>query len=155
VTPDSLQYLVTDLFERITIYENYVKALDYNRLPDSSYQVTLTVGSAKFYSDSLGKQKKTDVNDYMDVAVFTKKPDGNKTKESPLIVQRIRMDKPEKTFTWNVKSLPHSAGIDPYLKLIDRTPANNSCDFGEKPVIPDLTPGGGMPAIMLNMGKKE
>ena len=155
VTPDSLQYLVTDLFERITIYENYVKALDYKRLPDSSYQVTLTVGSAKFYSDSLGKQKKADVNDYMDVAVFTKKQDGNKTKESPLIVQRIRMDKPEKTFTWNVKSLPHSAGIDPYLKLIDRTPANNSCDFGEKPVIPDLSPGGGMPAIMVNIGKKE
>jgi ABC-2 type transport system permease protein len=155
VTPDSLQYLVTDLFERITIYENYVKSLDYKRLPDSSYQVTLTVGSAKFYSDSLGKQRKAEVNDYMDLAVFAKEKTGNKEREVPLLMQRVKMDKPEKTFSWNVKTLPHSVGIDPYLKLIDRTPANNSYDFGEKPTVPDLKPGGGMPAFLMKMGAKE
>ena len=136
-TPDSLQYIITDLFERITMYENYVKALDYKKLPDGCYKVILTAGSAKFYADSLGNLKRTAVNDYMDVGIFAK--DGKK--ERPLLMQRVKMDAPEKKFEFVVKEKPVSAGVDPYLKLIDRTPDNNNCRFGEKPVEPKLKEG--------------
>jgi ABC-2 type transport system permease protein len=141
VTPDSLQYAVTDMFEKITLYENYVKALDFKELKDKTYEVTLTVGSAKYYSDSIGKQTTAAVNDYMDIGIFTENKDKTKLKERPLILQRIKMDKPEKTFTYIVKEKPYSAGIDPYLKLIDRTPDNNSYQFGKEPKIPNLETG--------------
>jgi ABC-2 type transport system permease protein len=137
-TPDSLQYAITDMFEKITIYENYVKALAYKELPGKKYEVTLTVGSAKYYSDSIGKQKDAVVNDYMDIGIFSENKAENKLKEKPLILQKIKMDKPEKTFTYIVNEKPYSAGIDPYLKLIDRTPDNNSSQFGKTPKIPDL-----------------
>jgi hypothetical protein len=53
-------------------------------------------------------------------------------------MQKVKMDSAIKTFTFIVKEKPFSAGIDPYLKLIDRKPDNNTCNFGQKPVIPEL-----------------
>lgn len=139
--PDSMAYLVADMFEKITIYENYLKDLQFKQLPDKRYQVSLTVGSAKFYSDSIGKQITAPVKDYMDIGIFgTAKINGKET-EKQLLLQRIKMDTPEKTFTFIVSDKPASAGIDPYLKLIDRTPANNQYKFGEKPTVPDLKAG--------------
>lgn len=132
-TPDSLKYIIKDMFETITIYENYVKDLSYTPTADGKYQVKLTVGSAKFRSDSIGKQTKIPVADYMDVGVFSDTMMNGKTVEKELVLQRIKMDQPEKTFEFTVDEKPKSAGIDPYLKLIDRTPDNNTWKFGSKP----------------------
>ncbi|MBM3442315.1 MAG: hypothetical protein FJX89_06385 [Bacteroidetes bacterium] len=154
VTPDTLQYLVTDLFEKITIHENYVKALDTSRLPDGRYRVTLTVGSAKFYADSLGRERKVKVADLIDVSVFGTRMERGKERQVTLASQRVWMDKPEKTFEWLLKEKPHSAGIDPNHLLIDRNAKNNTARFGEKPVVPDLNPGGN-PMMMLMNSKEE
>jgi ABC-2 type transport system permease protein len=137
VTPDSLYYAVNDMLENITLYENYVKTLQYKELPDKKYEVTLTVGSAKFYADSLGKQTKTYVSDYMDIGVFSKNNDTKGAKEKQLVLRKIKMDAPEKTFKFMVDEKPFSAGIDPYLKLIDRTPDNNTAEFGKSPKVPN------------------
>lgn len=133
VTPDSLQYLIKDMFETITIYENYVKELSYQPTADGAFQVTMMVGSAKFRSDSVGKQTRVPVADYIDVGVFSEQQVQGKTKEKELVLQRIKMDQPEKTFQFIVKEKPVRAGIDPYHKLIDRTPDNNTWKFGSKP----------------------
>ncbi len=137
-TPDSLQYLVTDMFEKITLYENYIKKLDYKKINDAAYKVTLTVGSAKFYADSTGNLSKAKVNDYVDIGIFSTQKNKNKDMEKPLLFTRVKMDAQEKAFEFIVAEKPISAGIDPYLKLIDRTPKNNSCKFGETPEKPNL-----------------
>lgn len=132
-TPDSLQYFIKDAFETITIYENYVKDLSTEKIADGKYKVKLTVGSAKFRSDSVGKQTKVAVADYIDVGVFADENINGEHKEKELVLQRIKMDKPEKTFEFFVNEKPFTAGIDPYCKLIDRTPDNNTWKFGSKP----------------------
>ncbi len=137
VTPDSLSYAVTDMLENITLYENYVKSLEYKELPGKKYEVTLTVGSAKFYADSTGKQSKGFVNDYIDIGVFAKSTDKKAPQEKQLVLQKVKMDLPEKSFTFVVNEKPFSAGIDPYLKLIDRTPDNNTAEFGKQPKVPN------------------
>jgi ABC-2 type transport system permease protein len=136
--PDSLAYLTSDMFEKITLYENFVKSMSYKQLPNKTYSVSISVGSAKFYADSRGKQTSAKVNDYMDVGIFGSTTKDGKETEKQLLLHRIKMDQPEKTFRFVVKDKPESAGIDPYLKLIDRNPDNNRYKFGEKPVIPDL-----------------
>jgi ABC-2 type transport system permease protein len=148
-TPDSLQYLVTDMFEKITIYENYVSMLDYKKQNDSTYKVTITVGAAKFYNDNIGKSTRATVNDYMDVGIFANNTIKGIAGEKVLRMQRIKMDKPEKTFEFVVNEKPVSAGIDPFLKLIDRTPANNKYKFGDTPEKPNLDPNGGGMVISL------
>jgi aminopeptidase N len=69
--PDSLQPFLTDLFERITLYDNRVTAATSKKLPDGRYQVDFTVKSSKFYADSLGNQRPADqTRDALPVAIF-------------------------------------------------------------------------------------
>ncbi|OJV54668.1 MAG: hypothetical protein BGO31_06775 [Bacteroidetes bacterium 43-16] len=138
-TPDSLKYIITDFFETITVYENYVKNLKYDKLPDGRYKVSLTVGSVKFRVDSAGNNKKVPVNDYIDIGIFGAVKDKSKSAYNPLILQKIKMDANEKIFEFIVSEQPEFAGLDPYNKLIDRTPDNNIAKFGIKPSIPSLT----------------
>ena len=153
-TPDSLRYFIKDAFETITIYENYVKDLSYTPVAGGKYKVKLTVGSAKFRSDSMGKQTKVPVADYMDIGIFAEEKVKGKNKEKELVLQRIKMDAPEKTFEFVVNEKPISAGIDPYHKLIDRTPDNNTWKFGSKPpkVNPDAKETKG---IVISVGDGE
>ena len=137
-TPDSMKYVIKDLFEDITVYENYVKDLSYTKQPNGKYKVKLTVGSNKFKADSLGKSKTVDVNDWMDIGIFSEKMEKGKTMDKELMFIKIKMDKPLKSFEFTIDNEPKSAGLDPYNKLIDRMPENNRCKFGVKPVPPDL-----------------
>jgi ABC-2 type transport system permease protein len=133
-TPDSLKYIIKDMFETITIYENYVKDLSYEKMADGRYKVKLTLGSVKFRADEKGKSSKVPVADYIDVGIFSSKNEnGKNVEEKELVLQKIKMDQPEKTFEFIVNEKPVSAGIDPYNKLIDRTPNNNTWKFGSKP----------------------
>lgn len=132
-TPDSLKYIIKDMFETITVYENYVKDLSYEKTKEGKYKVSLTVGSAKFRADTLGKSTKIPVADYMDIGVFASKNVKGKIQDKELLLKRIKMDQPEKTFTFLVEEKPESAGIDPYNKLIDRASGNNTWKFGSKP----------------------
>jgi ABC-2 type transport system permease protein len=132
-TPDSLKYIIKDMFETITVYENYVKDLSYEKTKEGKYKVSLRVGSAKFRADSLGKSTRVPVADYIDIGVFSSQMVKGKQQAKELFLKRIKMDEPEKTFTLLVDEKPESAGIDPYHKLIDRTPDNNSWKFGSKP----------------------
>jgi ABC-2 type transport system permease protein len=136
--PDSMQYVVKDLFEDITIYENYVKELKSVKQVDGKYKVTLTVGSAKFKADSLGKSKAVPVNDWMDIGIFAQQEVNGKKVDKELLFKKIKMDKAVKTFEFIVDKEPVSAGLDPYNKLIDRIPDNNRCKFGSAPKPSDL-----------------
>ncbi|MNE54404.1 hypothetical protein D3C80_1491800 [compost metagenome] len=64
---------------------------------------------------------------------------GAKEQYNPLVFHKVKIDAPEKTFVFIVKEKPVFAGIDPYNKLIDRTPDNNICNFGIVPKVPNLS----------------
>ena len=147
--PDSMQYVVKDLFEDITIYENYVKELKSVKQADGRYKVTLTVGSAKFKADSLGKSKAVPVNDWMDIGIFTQQDMNGKKVNKELLFQKVKMDKAVKTFEFVVDKEPVLAGLDPYNKLIDRIPENNRCKFNETPRPPDLDANSGNVSITI------
>lgn len=123
VTPDSLQYLIDDLFENITLFSDRVVEAKYKKI-GSEYEVTLKTSSEKFRADSLGKETSIPMADYVDIGVFTKSDNENNLGK-PLILQRLKVTKKENIFTFKVKELPYNAGIDPYNYLIDRMPDDN------------------------------
>ncbi|WP_194774660.1 ABC transporter permease/M1 family aminopeptidase [Pararhodonellum marinum] len=123
VTPDSLQYLISDLFENITLFSNRVMEATYVQNGET-YEVTLKTFSEKFSADSLGKQSEIPLNDYVDVGIFAQ-TDAKKVLGNPLVYERIKISQAENTFTFTVNEKPHQAGIDPYNYLIDRLPEDN------------------------------
>ncbi|MEY4106055.1 MAG: hypothetical protein RL181_397 [Bacteroidota bacterium] len=122
-TPDSLQYLIGDLFEHITLFSNRVTEASY-RPVGSEYEVRISTRSEKFRADSLGRETPRPLNDYLDLGVFADSG-SKKTLGKALVLQRVKITQPENTFTFRVKEKPAQAGIDPYHYLVDRIPDDN------------------------------
>jgi len=123
VTPDSLHYLISDLFENITLFSNRAMEATYKKAGDG-YEVTLKTTSEKFRADSLGKENETVLADYVDIGVFGE-PVSKKNLGKPLILQRMKLTNKENVFTFKMMEKPFQAGIDPYNYLIDRIPDDN------------------------------
>ena len=123
VTPDSLQSLVTDLFEQITLYSNRTEEAFYRVLDEGTYQVDITTVSEKFYADSLGQERSVPVNDWIDVGVYAEGEDGE---DELIYCERKKVTNRENTFQIVVNRLPTKAGIDPQALLIDRVPDDNT-----------------------------
>src|SRR5208282_4822142 len=120
-TPAELQYLVTDMFDSIVLYEN--KAVSAIATPEggSKYKVTLVVDTAKKKSDGSGNETAMALNDMLDVGVFS----GSKEHLKPLLMEKRRFSTDRSTLEIFVDEKPTFAGIDPYNKLIDRNPEDN------------------------------
>jgi len=117
-TPDSLQYIITDLFETITLHENQVLTANYRALHTGKYRVSFKVSSHKFRADSNGKQTEIPLNDYIYIGVLGKD-------EEELYLKKHKFTKNTQQFDIIVDKQPVQAGIDPYLILIDRNRDNN------------------------------
>jgi len=123
VTPPNMQYLITDMFENITIFSNRALKAKSKKVKDG-YETTLTTTSEKFRADALGTETLIPVADYIDVAVFAEPKDDEET-GSILEIKRVKITKKENTFTFITKEKPYQAGIDSYNYLIDRIPEDN------------------------------
>ena len=123
-TPDSLQYVIKDLFEEMTIFNNRALAASYKKQPNGKYEVTVSVQSEKLRADSLGNEKPIPLNDWIDVGVYGKPADG-KEQGKLLAIRREKMRNPKGTYTFVVNEEPYQAGIDPISFLVDRIPDDN------------------------------
>ena len=124
VTPPEYQSVITDLFERITLFDNQAREVTATKRADGNYLVKLTVASTKFYGDAKGEETPTPVNDWIDIGIFAAGKKDNLGK--PLFLRKVRITKPVETFEIVVSEKPAKAGIDPYHKLIDRNPKDNT-----------------------------
>ena len=122
VTPDSLQYLIEDMFETITLFENKTKNAFYTDLGDGKYEVNLTVEGIKLRSDTLGNTTEIPMNDWVDIGIYGESEDG---KDNLIYLEKHKITEGENEITLTVDALPERAGIDPINKLIDRNPDDN------------------------------
>jgi hypothetical protein len=123
-TPSELQYLITDMFETITLYDNRVVTATWQETPDHKYKVTMTVKSHKLKANGDGAEEEVPVHDLIEVGVFS----GTKDHEQPIHTEKQWITKNDETITFLVDQKPTRAGIDPYNKLIDRNPEDNMMD---------------------------
>lgn len=126
--PADAQEFLTDQFEKITLYDCRTISATKKKLPTGKWEVTMKVSAAKKYSDPGGKESEAPMNDTVDIGVFAqevKKSDDKNALGKPLAWEKKKIGKGEQTLTFVVDDEPFKAGIDPYNKLIDRTPTDN------------------------------
>jgi hypothetical protein len=120
------QALITDLFERITLYD--VKTTDVlsRKRPDGRWDVTLTVQAKKLYADGQGEETDAPLNEFFDLGVFTAEPRKKGFgREDVLFFERRPIRTGEQKITVTVARQPSHAGVDPYNKRIDRDSGDN------------------------------
>ena len=123
-TPDDMQYLIDDGFNRIVLYDNKILTATSQKMPDGKYKVTLTVQARKVQVDDAGVEAAMPLADYIDIGVFS----GKKDEEVPLYLRKEKMTAEHGTYTVVVDQKPTRAGIDAYDKLIDRIADDNLID---------------------------
>jgi ABC-2 type transport system permease protein len=120
------QELITDLFERITLYDVKVTAAQARRLPDGRWDVTVSVDARKLYADGQGRETPAPMNASFDVGLFTAEP-GKKNfdRSDVLLFERRPLRSGRQTYRFTVDRKPTHAGVDPYNKRIDRNADDN------------------------------
>jgi ABC-2 type transport system permease protein len=127
-TPPDLQYLITDGFENIVLYDNKVISANVTPTADHKYKVTMTVQARKVKADGNGNETPMDLNDYIEIGVFR----GNKDEEQPLYLKKEKISQEQRTYEIVVDEMPTRAGIDPYNKLVDRNADDNMIDVTKR-----------------------
>ena len=123
LTPDSLHYLIADLFENITLFSNRVLSVT-SKKTGTGYEVTIKTSSEKFRCDAVGKEIAAALADYIDIGVFGESHTWAKPGKV-LVYERLKITKKDNVFVFQTKEKPSVAGIDPYNYLIDRVSDDN------------------------------
>lgn len=124
-TPADRQQRVTDLFEKISFYDNRVLTASAQKRDDGKYDVTLKLHAEKRYADGDGKETAGTMDDWIEVGVFANAPLGKERDQKVLYLQRHHVTEANPSITVTVDGKPDEAGFDPYNKLIDRVSSDN------------------------------
>ncbi|MGA8276754.1 MAG: M1 family aminopeptidase [Rhodanobacteraceae bacterium] len=119
------QTLITDFFDKITLFDNRMLKATARKLPDGRYQVTMQVHAAKFYADGKGKETRDKVDIPIEIGVFAKADDGEEQDEKPLYLEKRIVADGDSTISVIVDAEPYQAGIDPFNELVDRVSDDN------------------------------
>ncbi|MFN7263620.1 MAG: ABC transporter permease/M1 family aminopeptidase [Phenylobacterium sp.] len=121
------QALITDLFEKITLYDLKTEEAEAKRRPDGRYDVTLKVSARKLYANGKGVETPSPLGtETFDVGIFTAEPGKPGFTRAAVQSFTVRTLKDgEQTVTVTVDGKPAFAGIDPYNKRIDRNSGDN------------------------------
>jgi len=124
--PADKQQLITDLFEKITLYDLKALRASSKRRSDGRYDVTLEVSGAKLYADGKGKETAAPLNEAFDIGLFAKEPGRSQfTAKDVILFEHVPIHSGRQTFHFTVARPPAFAGVDPYNKAIDRNSEDN------------------------------
>jgi aminopeptidase N len=126
-TPEH-QQLITDLFERITLYDLKVNEAS-TRKDSTGWTTTLTIAADKYYAAGKGAETKTPLAEPIEVGLFTARPGlGTFKAKDVVILRREPVRSGVQKVTLHSKTKPSFAGIDPYNYYVDRNSDDNVKD---------------------------
>jgi ABC-2 type transport system permease protein len=118
--------LITDLFERITLYDLKVRSAEVSRRPDGQWQTRLTIDAKKLYADGRGKETEAPMAETTEIGAFAAMP-GRGTFETKDVLEltRVPIRSGRQVMTLVTERRPSYAGVDPYNVRIDRNSDDN------------------------------
>ena len=118
--------LVTDLLEKITVYDLQATTASVRELDDGHYETTLNVDLAKYYADGEGRETEAVLLDELDVGLFAARPGlGAFSSDDVIRFERRPVESGAQSIVLVSTEKPSFAGIDPYNKYIDRNSDDN------------------------------
>ena len=120
------QQFITDLFEKITLYDVKVTAAKKRRMDGGKWETVLEVDARKLYADGEGVETEAPLDENFDVGVFTAEP-GKKNFDRAAVLSFTRQ--PLRSGGQKIRVVtdrePEFAGVDPYIKHVDRNSDDN------------------------------
>jgi ABC-2 type transport system permease protein len=118
--------LITDLFEKIVLFDLRATDLSATKRKDGRFDVRLTVEAKKFEASGKGVETEVPLDYAIDIGLFTRHPDDvTEGDEHVLLLERRAVTAGKNVFEFVLDAKPEFGGIDPYNKLIDRVSGDN------------------------------
>ena len=145
VTPDSLQYVIKDMFKTITLYKNRIVDAEVTELDNGKWQVDIEFNVSKYRNNEKGRRFYSDnkidslsyktekmrkpiysvpMADYIEIGVFGE-DDSDDKKEVELYLKKLKITEINNKITLIFDQKPTEVGVDPYNKLIDTDSNDN------------------------------
>ena len=122
------QNLITDLFEKIVLYDVAVTAAQVHPV-GGGYEVTIDVGGRQFEAAGNGTENEVPLDTWFQVAVFPKsdrpESDLDVIELQPLYLQHHRLRSGAQRITVRVAKKPGAVSVDPFHLMIDRMRDDN------------------------------
>lgn len=125
VVPADRAYLIEDLFETITLYDNRTHAARAHQRDDGQWEIELEVETHKLRANEGGTESEVPLADLIDVGVFVEREVDGRVREIPVVLEQHRFTADRETLTLVSPEKPVKAGIDPRVLLVDRNPEDN------------------------------
>ena len=123
---DEEQNLITDLFERVVLYDLKVTTPSAVRRADGTWDVTVPVEARKYVVDGRGGEAETTLGERIEVGLFTAEPGRDAFDAKHVIVMERRpVRSGVQVLRFVTDRRPTHAGIDPYNYYIDRNSYDN------------------------------
>ncbi len=118
--PDSLNYIMEDWFEKITLYDLRLKEASYQPLENGKYELKMHISAKQIEADSAGNESPLPIDHWVDIGAFKDR------EEKELIArERVKIDQEEQTIKMIVDEKPYKAAVDPVRILIERVVEDN------------------------------
>ena len=118
--PDSLNYLITDWFKEITLYDYRLNNATYNQKENGKYQVVMNVEAYKVKVDDKGSEVRIPLNDWVDIGIYADQEERNLQ-----YCERVFFSEAHMEFIVETSFKPEIAAIDPKRLLIEKIVNNN------------------------------
>lgn len=129
-TPEQ-QALITDLFEKITVYDLKAKEAKVRKV-GKGWETTLTIEAGKYYADGKGIEKETSLAEAIEVGLFGARPGlGAFSAKDVILIERRPIKDGKQIIVLQSTKKPAFAGIDPYNFYIDRDADDNVMNITE------------------------
>jgi ABC-2 type transport system permease protein len=120
------QQLITDLFEKIALWDLGVVSANVNPTDDGKWRVQVEIAAKKLYAKPNGEETEVPLEQPIDIGLFAADPAAASFRAPDVILLEKRQIKSGKqTIDFVVDRKPAFVGIDPYIKLIQRKTDRN------------------------------
>jgi len=153
VTPGELQYVIKDMFETVTLYENNMVNVKSTALKDGNYKVDIEFNVSKYRADKKGIKIYNDqpndsityqsgnmtkpilslpLADYLDIGIFGESNVDGTINEEELYLKKHKITAIHNKMSIVVDQKPTTVGVDPYAKLIDTNSEDNRMELDDQ-----------------------
>ncbi|WP_445947304.1 ABC transporter permease/M1 family aminopeptidase [Shewanella sp.] len=116
---------ITNLFEHITLYDLKTSNVLVAASENGEFDVTLTIDAKLIRADGQGLETEEAFEDHIDIGLFSENPENITGKNAILYLEKHLIKSGTNTITISLPSKPSFAGVDPFVRLVDRDSADN------------------------------
>jgi ABC-type transport system involved in multi-copper enzyme maturation permease subunit len=128
------QELITDLFQKITLYDVRVTSARKHRRSDGMWEVAIGIAARKAYADGQGRETDAPLDEPFDLGLFAAEPGTKEFDQTDvLLFERRAVRTGEQTLQLVTDREPFYAGVDPYNKRVDRNSEDNVAEIEVRP----------------------